>query len=83
MKKTENKIEIEAGVEVDNTEVTTTEALTQTETETETETDVPTHKVQFISTLVSPNFKYFTGDVTELNEEDYQLALKYRSIKDL
>jgi len=41
------------------------------------------YKVEFISSLYSQEWGFRKGQIVELNEEQYQTAKKYNSIKDL
>jgi len=45
--------------------------------------EVKLHKVKFISTLYSFDFKYHQGDVAELTDEVYEIAKRYNSIEDV
>lgn len=40
-------------------------------------------KVKFISTLFTPSFGYRQGEEAELTDEQFELALKYKSIEEL
>ena len=41
------------------------------------------HKVKFISTLYTFDFRFNSGDEAELTAEQYETAKKYNSIVDL
>ena len=54
------------------------------EKETTPETTPETkHKVRFVSTLYTFDFRYNSGDEAELTAEQYEIAKKYNSIVDL
>lgn len=40
------------------------------------------HKVKFVSTLYTFDFRFNSGDIAELTAEQYQIAKKYNSIVD-
>jgi hypothetical protein len=50
---------------------------------TVTKNEIKLHKVKFISTLLSFDFKYFTGDIVELTDEVYEIAKRYNSVEDV
>lgn len=41
------------------------------------------HKVRFVSTLYTFDFRFNSGDIAELTAEQYKTAKKYNSIVDL
>lgn len=41
------------------------------------------HKVRFVSTLYTFDFRFNSGDEAELTAEQYEIAKKYNSIVDL
>jgi hypothetical protein len=43
----------------------------------------PKHKVKFISTLYTYDFKFNSGDIAELTADQYEIAKKHNSIKDI
>lgn len=45
--------------------------------------EVKLHKVKFISTLYTFDFKYNQGDVAEVTDEVYAVCKKYNSIEDV
>jgi hypothetical protein len=43
----------------------------------------PKIKVKFISTLYTYDFKFNSGDIVELTFDQYEIAKKHNSIKDI
>lgn len=64
-------------------EETKTDVKTDVETKVETKTVAKLHKVKFISTLYTFDFKYNQGDVAEVTDEVYAVCKKYNSIEDV
>lgn len=48
----------------------------------EKQTKPEKHKVKFKSTLFTYDFRFNSGDITELTTEQYEIAQKYNSIED-